>query len=62
MRAEMMGGRTGLHHKPRESSMASKAGREINTWRTPEKLYMKCLVAALWDEGLRGNSEDICSH
>jgi hypothetical protein len=36
--------------------MASKAGREINTWRTPPKLYMKCALVALWDEGLRGTA------
>lgn len=36
--------------------MGSQAVREINTWRTVPKLYMKCVLAALHDEGLRGGA------
>jgi hypothetical protein len=32
------------------------AERVVNSWRTPEKLYMKCALVALHDEGLRGNA------
>ncbi len=34
--------------------MASNLGRVIHTWRTPAKMYLKCVLAALYDEGLRG--------
>jgi hypothetical protein len=36
--------------------MGSKKGRTIHTWRTPAKMYCKCLLAALYDEGLRGSA------
>jgi hypothetical protein len=31
------------------------AERVVNSWRTPPKLYMKCLLVALHDKGLRGD-------
>jgi len=34
--------------------MGSNPGRSIHTWRTPAKMYLKCVLAALHDEGLRG--------
>ncbi|MGE0750820.1 MAG: hypothetical protein AB7K64_09560 [Variibacter sp.] len=34
--------------------MSSKKGRVVNSWRSPEKLLMKAIAVALYDDGLRG--------
>jgi hypothetical protein len=39
-----------------ETVMGSEADRNVNSWRKPERLYLKCLLVALHDEGLRGNA------